>query len=166
MENSTSYGLLLVGRFVLGFAVSLSAIAECIYISEIAPPEKRGMLVSLNELGITVGILLAYLVNYTFADVDGGWRIMFGLSSVVAVAQGAVMAFMPRTPRFLMIRRREAEAEKTLRHLRDDVRMKSTLEECGGGTTDAEVVKGVCVILVTARTRERGPESPKIVLTS
>ena len=127
MQNSTSYGLLLAGRFVLGFAVSLSAIAECIYISEIAPPEKRGMLVSLNELGITVGILLAYLVNYTFADVDGGWRIMFGLSSVVAVAQGAVMAFMPRTPRFLMIRRREAEAEKTLRHLRDDVRMKYTL---------------------------------------
>ena len=61
MEHSTSYGLLLAGRFVLGFAVSLSAIAECIYISEIAPPEKRGMLVSLNELGITIGILLAYL---------------------------------------------------------------------------------------------------------
>ena len=73
MENSTSYGLLLAGRFVLGFAVSLSAIAECIYISEIAPQEKRGMLVSLNELGITVGVLLVYLVNFTFADVDGGW---------------------------------------------------------------------------------------------
>ena len=59
--RSTTFGLLLAGRFVLGFAVSLSAIAECIYISEIAPPEKRGMLVSLNELGITIGILLAYL---------------------------------------------------------------------------------------------------------
>ena len=45
------------------------------------------MLVSLNELGITVGILFAYLINYTFADVEGGWRIMFGLSAVIAVIQ-------------------------------------------------------------------------------
>ena len=45
----------LFGRFILGFAVSLSAIAECIYIAEISIPNRRGGLVSLNELGITVG---------------------------------------------------------------------------------------------------------------
>ncbi len=50
--------ILLLGRLILGFAVSLSAIAECIYIAEIATDGKRGMLVSLNELGITVGILV------------------------------------------------------------------------------------------------------------
>ena len=85
---TSSFFLLLLGRFILGFAVSLSAIAECIYISEIASPEKRGMLVSLNELGITVGILISFLVNYIFADTENGWRYMFGLSSVVAIAQG------------------------------------------------------------------------------
>jgi predicted MFS family arabinose efflux permease len=44
MASTNSFGLLLVGRFILGFAVSLSAIAECIYISEISTPEKRGKL--------------------------------------------------------------------------------------------------------------------------
>jgi SP family facilitated glucose transporter-like MFS transporter 12 len=124
---TSSYAMLLVGRFVLGFAVALSAIAECIYISEIASPEKRGMLVSLNELGITVGILVAFLVNYIFADTDGGWRIMFGLSSVVAVVQGFVMSFMPQTPQFLMIKKQEEKAEKTLRDLRLTTNVRQTM---------------------------------------
>ncbi|KAK2562364.1 Solute carrier family 2, partial [Acropora cervicornis] len=55
-----SFPVLVLGRFVVGFGVSLSAIAECIYISEIAPPDRRGLLVSFNEVGICVGILLAY----------------------------------------------------------------------------------------------------------
>ena len=40
-----------------------------------------GMLVTLNELGITIGFLLAFLVNYILMDTPGGWRVMFGLSS-------------------------------------------------------------------------------------
>ena len=52
---SKNLGSILLGRFILGFAVSLSAIAECIYIAEISIPNRRGGLVSLNELGITVG---------------------------------------------------------------------------------------------------------------
>ncbi len=61
------------------------------------------MLVSLNELGITVGILIAFLVNYIFTDVDQGWRYMFGLSAVAAIIQGIAMIFLPKTPQFLMI---------------------------------------------------------------
>ena len=138
LATSTTFGFLLAGRFVLGFAVALSAIAECIYISEIAPPEKRGMLVSLNELGITVGILLAYLVNYTFAAVDGGWRIMFGLSSVIAVVQGGVMSLMPRTPRFLMIKKKEEKAEKTLRDLRLTTNVRQTMTNIRLGLADEQ----------------------------
>ena len=52
---SKNFTSVLLGRFILGFAVSLSAIAECIYIAEISIPNRRGGLVSLNELGITVG---------------------------------------------------------------------------------------------------------------
>jgi hypothetical protein len=43
MATTSNFGLLLVGRFILGFAVALSAIAECIYIAEISTPEKRGL---------------------------------------------------------------------------------------------------------------------------
>ena len=48
-------------RFVLGFAVSLSAMAETVYISEIAGSRDRGRLVGLTELGITIGFLLAFI---------------------------------------------------------------------------------------------------------
>ncbi|XP_020623523.1 solute carrier family 2, facilitated glucose transporter member 12-like [Orbicella faveolata] len=74
-----SFAVLIVGRFIVGFGVSLSAIAECIYISEIAPAKRRGLLVSLNEVGICVGLLLAYSVNVLFIDLSNGWRYMFGL---------------------------------------------------------------------------------------
>ena len=127
VSASSDFILLLAGRFILGFAVSLSAIAECIYISEIATPEKRGMLVSLNELAITVGILMAFLVNYIFADVPSGWRLMFGMSSAVAVVQGLGMLFLPKTPQFLMIQRRDGEAEKVLRKLQITTNIRQTL---------------------------------------
>eukprot|EP00058_Branchiostoma_floridae_P020853 XP_002606343.1 hypothetical protein BRAFLDRAFT_67586 [Branchiostoma floridae] len=113
-----SYAVLVTGRLVVGFAVSLSAIAECIYISEIAPSSKRGMLVSLNELGITLGILVAYLVNYLFISVPNGWRWMFGLSSLPAIAQGLGMMFLPPSPRYLIINRQEEKAQQVLRQLR------------------------------------------------
>ena len=77
-----------MARVVVGFAVALSAIAECVYISEIAPAATRGALVSLNELGITIGIFLSYLVNYLLITQEGGWRAMFGISTVPAVVQG------------------------------------------------------------------------------
>eukprot|EP00112_Aurelia_sp_Birch-Aquarium-sp1_P016629 Seg3788.2 transcript_id=Seg3788.2/GoldUCD/mRNA.D3Y31 product="Solute carrier family 2 facilitated glucose transporter member 12" protein_id=Seg3788.2/GoldUCD/D3Y31 len=104
----------IAGRLILGFAVSLSAIGECIYISEIAPPARRGLLVSLNELGITIGILLAYLVNYLLIKIDQSWRIMFGLSSLPALLQGLAMAFLPSSPRWLVLKKREAEASRVI----------------------------------------------------
>ena len=61
----------LLGRFILGFAVSLSAIAECIYIAEISTPNRRGGLVSLNELGITVG-KQEYFAKYLFLLINVG----------------------------------------------------------------------------------------------
>ena len=87
ISGTSTFILLLLGRFILGFAVSLSAIAECIYISELSTPAKRGMLVSFNELAITVGILVAFLVNYCLVGVPGGWRIMFNLSIGIALFQ-------------------------------------------------------------------------------
>ncbi|XP_033738281.1 solute carrier family 2, facilitated glucose transporter member 10-like [Pecten maximus] len=115
---STSYPLLLFGRLVIGIAVAVSATGECVYISEIAPAKKRGVLVSLNELGITLGLLLAYLINYFFIQVDNGWRYMFGLSAIPAVVQGIGMMFLPKSPRFLMLTRQEAKAKEVLMKLR------------------------------------------------
>ena len=118
ISGTSTFFFFLLGRFTLGFAVALSAIAECIYISELSVPSKRGMLVSFNELAITVGILLAFLVNYILADIPGGWRIMFSLSVGIAIIQGLAMLFLPQTPQFLMIQKKEKQAEIILKRLK------------------------------------------------
>lgn len=114
MALANSLSVLLLGRFIVGFAVSLSAMSECLYISEISKPKNRGMLVSFNELGITLGFLLAFIINYLFVDTAGGWRIMFALSSGLAVIQLISMCFLPRTPHFLISRLRDSEAVRVL----------------------------------------------------
>lgn len=120
---SNSYGWLLVGRFIVGFAVALSAVSECIYISEISTPHNRGMLVSLNEVAITVGFLLAYVVGLIFIDRSEGWRYMFGLSAVPAAGQLLGMFKLPNSPHFLVLKHRDEEAESAVRNLRQ---LKST----------------------------------------
>jgi len=117
MGLANSLGVLLVGRFVVGFGVSLSAMSECFYISEIALATHRGRLVTLNELGITLGFLIAFIVNYIFLTVASGWRYMFGLSGVVAVAQLICMTFLPQTPHFLVISGKEEQANKVMRRM-------------------------------------------------
>jgi sugar porter (SP) family MFS transporter len=103
--------------------VSLSAIAECVYLSEIAPPSRRGQLVSLNELGITIGIMLAYAVNFALIDTRGGWRVMFAVAGVPALIQLVGMARLPQSPRWLLMRGRRDDALAALRQFRvvDDV---------------------------------------------
>ncbi|XP_067948554.1 solute carrier family 2, facilitated glucose transporter member 12-like isoform X2 [Watersipora subatra] len=113
-----SFTSLIIGRVLLGLAVGLSAVAECAYISEIASPEHRGKLVSLNEVAIAVGFLLAYLVNYLCISVNNGWRIMFGLSGLLALFQCVALFFVPKTPRFLLVKDARDEALTVLAKLR------------------------------------------------
>eukprot|EP00092_Neocalanus_flemingeri_P028649 GFUD01031109.1.p1 GENE.GFUD01031109.1~~GFUD01031109.1.p1 ORF type:complete len:561 (-),score=168.17 GFUD01031109.1:412-2094(-) len=117
MGLANSLVVVLVGRFVVGFGVSLSAMSECMYISEIALATHRGRLVTLNELGITLGFLLAFIVDYIFMTVASGWRYMFGLSGVLAVVQLVLMTFLPQTPHFLVISGKEEQAIKVMRRM-------------------------------------------------
>ncbi|XP_053430606.1 solute carrier family 2, facilitated glucose transporter member 10 isoform X2 [Nycticebus coucang] len=95
---------LVLGRLVVGFAISLSSMACCIYVSELVGPWQRGVLVSLYEAGITVGILLSYALNYALASAPRGWRHMFGWAGAPAVLQSLGLLFLP------------AHAEETAAH--------------------------------------------------
>ncbi|XP_059836774.1 solute carrier family 2, facilitated glucose transporter member 10 [Hypanus sabinus] len=92
---SSSFSLLVSGRVAIGFALSISSTACCIFVSEMVWPHQRGMLVSLYEVGITVGILSAYVLNYLWLDVRNGWKYMFGLAIGPAVLQGTCILFLP-----------------------------------------------------------------------
>uniref|UniRef100_A0A8C0U820 Solute carrier family 2, facilitated glucose transporter member 10 n=1 Tax=Cyanistes caeruleus TaxID=156563 RepID=A0A8C0U820_CYACU len=93
-----SFTVLVIGRTTVGFAISVSSMACCIYVSEMVAAHQRGLLVSLYEAGITVGILLSYALNYVFADVDEGWRYMFGLAIAPTAMQFLSILFLPVNP--------------------------------------------------------------------
>ncbi|XP_009459097.1 PREDICTED: solute carrier family 2, facilitated glucose transporter member 12 [Nipponia nippon] len=114
-----SYGILIVGRIAIGISISLSSIATCVYIAEIAPQHRRGLLVSLNELMIVTGILFAYISNYAFASVSHGWKYMFGLVIPLGALQAIAMYFLPPSPRFLVMKNNDEAAKKVLERLRE-----------------------------------------------
>ncbi|KFO75272.1 Solute carrier family 2, facilitated glucose transporter member 12, partial [Cuculus canorus] len=113
-----SYGILIVGRIAIGVSISLSSIATCVYIAEIAPQHRRGLLVSLNELMIVIGILFAYISNYAFSSVSHGWKYMFGLVIPVGALQAIAMYFLPPSPRFLVMKNNDEAAREVLERLR------------------------------------------------
>lgn len=115
---SLSYTVLIVGRIAIGVSISLSSIATCVYIAEIAPQHRRGLLVSLNELMIVIGILCAYISNYAFANVSHGWKYMFGLVIPLGLLQAIAMYFLPPSPRFLVMKGQEETASQVLGRLR------------------------------------------------
>uniref|UniRef100_A0A8D0KRY5 Solute carrier family 2, facilitated glucose transporter member 12 n=1 Tax=Strix occidentalis caurina TaxID=311401 RepID=A0A8D0KRY5_STROC len=114
-----SYGILIVGRIAIGISISLSSIATCVYIAEIAPQHRRGLLVSLNELMIVIGILFAYISNYAFASISHGWKYMFGLVIPLGALQAVAMYFLPPSPRFLVMKNNDEAARKVLEKLRE-----------------------------------------------
>ncbi|MGN6245662.1 MAG: sugar porter family MFS transporter [Motilibacteraceae bacterium] len=109
--------VLVLARFVLGTAIGTSSVVVPGYIAEIAPRETRGRLVSMNQLMITVGILVSYLVGYAFAPVQG-WRWMLGLAAVPAVVMLLGLLRLTESPRWLLARGREEEARAALARTR------------------------------------------------
>ncbi|HEV7677975.1 MAG TPA: MFS transporter [Candidatus Dormibacteraeota bacterium] len=102
--------LFLVGaRFVIGLAVGAASFSVPLYISEIAPPEKRGMMVSLNQLMITIGIVVSYLVDLAFSPI-GAWRPVFLLAVIPATLLGLGMAYLPDSPRWGAAQRADRSA--------------------------------------------------------
>src|SRR5262249_32012073 len=107
--------VLTAARIVLGAAIGVAGMMAPLYISESAPADRRGLLVSGYQLAITLGILGAYLVDYA---VDT-WRLMFAAGVVPAAALGVGIYWLSDTPRWLMSRRRTAEAKAAIARIRE-----------------------------------------------
>jgi sugar porter (SP) family MFS transporter len=111
--------VLVIARVVIGVAIGLASAAAPVYISEVAPPEDRGRLVSFFQLAVTIGILVAYLVGLAF-DASEGWRWMLGLGCVPALALAFGMVRMPQSPRWLVMSGNDFAARATLAKIRVD----------------------------------------------
>jgi sugar porter (SP) family MFS transporter len=134
---ATSPTILIVGRIIVGFGIGLSSSAVPVYISEVAPADARGWTVSLFQLAITLGILLAYLVDYAFARIQG-WRWMFGLAVVPAGIFALGMLFLPESPRWLVKRGRVDAARAILSRIRDTSDVEAELQQILHGLDQAQ----------------------------
>ncbi len=113
---ATHLSALIISRIIVGIAIGIASYIAPLYISEIAPAKYRGALVSFNQLAITLGILLSYVVDSIFAE-SQAWRWMLGIGIIPAVLLLIGMIFLPYSPRWLMSRGRETEALKALKKI-------------------------------------------------
>jgi sugar porter (SP) family MFS transporter len=111
------FAFLVAMRFVIGLAVGSASMVVPMYIGEVAPPKYRGALVSFNQLAITGGILVSYLIDYWLSS-SQNWRLMFGLAAIPAVLLFVGMLFQGESPQWLVAHDREDEARNLLHHLR------------------------------------------------
>jgi MFS transporter, SP family, galactose:H+ symporter len=108
--------ILLISRLVVGVGIGFSSVVAPLYISEVAPAEVRGALVSLYQFAITIGILGAYIVDYVLAA-KGDWRLMLGIAVVPSLILIFGMLAMPESPRYLFKVGKDALARLDLQRI-------------------------------------------------
>jgi MFS transporter, SP family, xylose:H+ symportor len=114
-------------RILGGVGVGVASMLSPLYIAEISPSAIRGRLVSFNQLAIVMGILLVYFVNWYIASLGDdawlkavGWRWMLASEAIPSVVFLVLLALVPDTPRWLVLRGRNDEALAQLQRVTDD----------------------------------------------
>jgi len=112
-----SWGSLMLFRVLAGLAVGGSSVLAPVYISEIAPPSRRGALVAAFQFNVIFGILLAYVSNAIIGEMgfgDAAWRWKFGVAAVPALVFMLLLLRIPNSPRWLVGKGRDDEARASL----------------------------------------------------
>src|SRR5579871_3969586 len=110
---SPNVATLIVARAIIGLGIGFTSVTAPVYVSELAPPQSRGMLIGLYQFALTIGIALADLVGYLLASREA-WRLMFGLAVVPTVFFLLVILTVPESPRWLFAHGRENDARAVL----------------------------------------------------
>ncbi|TWT49748.1 putative metabolite transport protein CsbC [Rubripirellula amarantea] len=140
----------MIARFIGGLGVGISTVTAPLYISEIAPPERRGRLAGMFQFNIVLGILIAFLSNYLigrFVQVDA-WRWMLGIEALPAIIYTVMCWGIPQSPRWLIAKRSDRAAavsvlrqvnenasEAEIQKLADEIE-KSAFESGGDGSQE------------------------------
>ncbi len=117
MGWASSYGMLVFWRIVAGIGVGAASMLSPLYIAEVSPAEIRGRMVSINQLTIVTGILLAYFSNYMLADVENNWRWMFTSGAIPAVLFFSCVFLVPESPRWLLTKGHVDKAKTVLKKI-------------------------------------------------
>ena len=120
MGWASGYSALIFWRIVAGLGVGAASMLSPLYIAEVSPAAIRGRMVSINQLTIVSGILLAYFSNYLLADVENNWRWMFTSGAIPAVLFFVCVFFVPESPRWLISKGKIDRASDILKKLIGD----------------------------------------------
>lgn len=127
-------------RVIGGLAVGGASVISPAYISEIAPAKYRGALTTIQQVAIISGLFTAFISNYLLADLAGGstevmwlsseaWRWMFWMELIPATLFFILLFFIPESPRFLVINKREQEAKLVLAKLYSEANVEHKLND-------------------------------------
>ncbi|KAJ5747111.1 uncharacterized protein N7511_008807 [Penicillium nucicola] len=124
--GSVNIPMIFIGRFITGAAIGMLSMVIPLYLSEISPPELRGSLVSLQQLAISGGIMIAFWLDYGTQFIGGtgdgqseaAWRLPLALQCVPSLLLAGGTFMLPYSPRWLMKADREDEARNVLCRLR------------------------------------------------
>jgi len=150
-DIDSAFNMLVIARVIGGIGVGITSVVAPVYISELTLPENRGKIVSIYQLSITLGILLAFLVDWIVLNgagdaagvisqsgtpnffkwlfVDEIWRGMLGTEIPVALLFFILLLFAPESPRWLVANNRENEATATMIKIAGEEQAKVQLKE-------------------------------------
>jgi SP family arabinose:H+ symporter-like MFS transporter len=145
-----SFSFLIIFRVIGGIGVGITSVVAPIYISELTQPEKRGKFVSIYQLSITLGILLAFLVDWIVLNNAGNaagvitneasgffqwlfvseiWRGMFATEIPIAALFLVLLFFSPKSPRWLVTQGRNDEAYNIMLRISGEEQAKVQMQE-------------------------------------
>jgi len=135
-------------RFLGGLGIGASTIAAPAYVSEIAPANDRGRLVSLYQFNIVLGILMAFLSNYLLRDAgENAWRWMIGIMAFPALFYTVIVFTIPESPRWLLSKSRIDEAKTILLKIDPTANIQDLMHELHIGENENENQKQETIFL-------------------
>ncbi|TXN38269.1 sugar porter family MFS transporter [Flagellimonas hymeniacidonis] len=125
---ATGFHMLWIARMIGGIAFGAALVIAPVYIAEVSSAEARGKLVSIQQLNIVLGFFAAFLSNYyinnaftsestSFLTNANVWRFMLAVELLPALLYFILLFFVPRSPRWLFIQERDAEAVEVLTNI-------------------------------------------------
>ena len=113
--------VLLIGRLVYGYGCGFAMHGAPAYIGEMAPSAIRGLLVSLKEAFIVLGMVFGYTIGYMYSETVGGWRYTYFMAVPVSICMFCGMYYLPYSARWLALKGRVDEARTALQFVTPNV---------------------------------------------
>ena len=151
---SGTFTVFILYRLLGGIGIGIASNLSPVYIAEVTPAEIRGRYVSINQLTIVIGILLAQLINWLIArpvpegatgamilhswNGQQGWRWMFWAETVPALLFFGLMWTVPDSPRWLVRKKKEQKAEAVLMRVGGKEYARQALQEIRASLTDMQ----------------------------